>query len=572
MEKSSNKSGIDSRLTSYADPGFSRYLRRAFLSSAGYDDIDFGKPIIGITNTVSDFNTCHRELPQFIDSVRRGVLEAGGLPMVFPTISLGEILLSPTSMLFRNLMAMETEEMVRAQPMDAVVMVGGCDKTTPAQMMAAASLEIPSIISVAGPMMAGQWRGERLGACTDCRRYWSQFRANELDFDEIKEVESNLCPTAGTCMVMGTASTMACLAETMGLMIPGGATPPAASGARLRIGVETGRLAVKQASIGMPAAEILTRKVFENALTVLAALSGSTNAIVHLQAIASRVRTQLDLEDFDRISRDIPLLVDCKPAGSGYMEDFHRAGGVPTLLKVLESKLNLDVVGVTGESLGEILSNVERPGKWQKIIKSAEDPVGPRGSLVVLRGSLAPDGAVFKRSSASPHLHKHRGRAFVFEGPEDVARRIDDPSLAICPDDILVMRGIGPVGMGMPEAGSIPIPNYLAKKGIKDMVRISDGRMSGTAYGAVALHVAPEAAVGGPLAFVKDGDEIFIDAESGILDLNISEKELVRRKKNWLPPAAPVRGWRRLYASSVQQANLGADLDFLISKDESFNK
>mgnify|MGYP001188094844 FL=1 len=567
MKIGSNDYGIDSRLTAYADAGFSRYLRRAFLSSAGYDDFDLDRPIIGITNTVSDFNTCHRELPQFIESIRRGVFEAGGLPMVFPTISLGEILLSPTSMLFRNLMAMETEEMVRAQPMDAVVMVGGCDKTTPAQMMAAASLEIPSVIAVAGPMMAGEWRGERLGACTDCRRYWSQFRAKKLDPEEITDVQNNLCPTAGTCMVMGTASTMSCLAETMGLMIPGGATPPAASGARLRIGVETGRLAVRQASSGKPASELLNRKVFENALIVLAALSGSTNAVVHLLAIAARVRTQLTLKDFDRFSREVPLLVDCKPAGSGYMEDFHRAGGVPALLKVLEPKLNLDVIGITGESLEESLADVKLPGQWQTTIKSIEDPLGPRGSLVVLRGSLAPEGAVFKRSSASPHLHKHKGCAVVFEGPEDVARRIDDPSLGICPDDVLVMRGIGPVGMGMPEAGSIPIPNYLAKEGIQDMVRVSDGRMSGTAYGAVALHVAPEAAVGGLLALVEDGDEIFIDAESGVLDLNVSEDELVRRKKKWFPPSLPARGWRRLYARSVQQANLGADLDFLVAGD-----
>ncbi len=567
MEIDPNKGGIHSRLTNYADTGFSRYLRQAFLSSAGYDARDLDRPIIGITNTASDFNTCHRELPQLIESIRRGVLEAGGLPMVFPTISLGEILLSPTSMLFRNLMAMETEEMVRAQPMDAVVMVGGCDKTTPAQMMAAASLEIPSVIAVAGPMMAGEWRGERLGACTDCRRYWNQFRADELDSKEISDVQNNLCPTAGTCMVMGTASTMACLAETMGLMIPAGATPPAASGARLRVGVETGRLAVKQALNGKSASEILNKKAFENALIVLAAISGSTNAVVHLLAIAGRAGINLTLADFDRISREIPLLVDCKPAGSGYIEDFHRAGGVPALLKVLEAKLNLDVIGVTGKSLGEFLSDVELPGEWQTTIKDIKDPLGPQGSLVLLRGSLAPDGAVFKRSSASPHLHKHKGCAVVFEGPEDVARRIDDPSLRICPDDVLVMRGIGPVGMGMPEAGSIPIPSYLAKKGIRDMLRISDGRMSGTAYGAVALHVSPEAAVGGPLALVKDRDEIFIDAEAGVLDLNVPTDELVRRKREWMSPPLPARGWRRLYASSVQQANLGVDLNFLTSNE-----
>ena len=555
--------GIDRSLTNYADEGFSRYLRRAFLASSGYDGQDLERPVIGITNTASDYNTCHREVPQLIESIRRGVLEAGGLPMVFPTISLGEILLSPTSMLYRNLMAMETEEMVRAQPMDAVVMVGGCDKTTPAQMMAAASLEVPSIVAVAGSMLTGDWRGERLGACTDCRRYWGQHRAGELDEREIVEVRERLCPTAGTCMVMGTASTMACLAEVLGLMMPGSASPPATTGARLRVGVETGRQAVALAGQGRTAREILTRPAFENALRVLAALSGSTNAVVHLLALAGRAGVALTLDDFDRIARQVPLLVDCKPAGSGYMEDFHRAGGVPALLKAMESQLDLTTVGVTGQRLADLLDATDAPGAWQTTIRSLDEPLGPAASLVVLKGSLAPDGAVLKRAAASPHLHKHRGRAFVFEGPEDVAARIDDPALGIEPDDVLVLRGVGPVAMGMPEAGSMPLPKYLAERGVKDMVRISDGRMSGTAYGAVVLHVAPESAVGGPLALMRDGDEIELDAEAGRLDLLVSESELERRRAEWKKPAVPARGWRRLYAERVQQADRGVDLDFL---------
>lgn len=559
--------GIDRSLTNYADEGFSRYLRRAFLASAGYDGQDLERPVIGITNTASDYNTCHREVPQLIESIRRGVLEAGGLPMVFPTISLGEILLSPTSMLYRNLMAMETEEMVRAQPMDAVVMVGGCDKTTPAQMMAAASLEVPSIVAVAGSMLTGDWRGERLGACTDCRRYWGQHRAGELDEREIVEVRERLCPTAGTCMVMGTASTMACLAEVLGLMMPGSASPPATTGARLRVGVETGRQAVALAGQGRAARDILTRPAFENALRVLAALSGSTNAVVHLLALAGRAGVALTLDDFDRIARQVPLLVDCKPAGSGYMEDFHRAGGVPALLKAMESQLDLTTVGVTGQRLADLLDATDAPGAWQTTIRSLDEPLGPAASLVVLKGSLAPDGAVLKRAAASPHLHKHRGRAFVFEGPEDVAARIDDPALGIEPDDVLVLRGVGPVAMGMPEAGSMPLPKYLAERGVKDMVRISDGRMSGTAYGAVVLHVAPESAVGGPLALVRDGDEIELDAEAGRLDLLVSESELERRRAEWKKPAVPARGWRRLYAERVQQANRGVDLDFLTGAD-----
>ena len=559
--------GIDRSLTNYADEGFSRYLRRAFLASSGYDGQDLERPVIGITNTASDYNTCHREVPQLIESIRRGVLEAGGLPMVFPTISLGEILLSPTSMLYRNLMAMETEEMVRAQPMDAVVMVGGCDKTTPAQMMAAASLEVPSIVAVAGSMLTGDWRGERLGACTDCRRYWGQHRAGELDEREIVEVRERLCPTAGTCMVMGTASTMACLAEVLGLMMPGSASPPATTGARLRVGVETGRQAVALAGQGRAARDILTRPAFENALRVLAALSGSTNAVVHLLALAGRAGVALTLDDFDRIARQVPLLVDCKPAGSGYMEDFHRAGGVPALLKAMESQLDLTTVGVTGQRLADLLDATDAPGAWQTTIRSLDDPLGPAASLVVLKGSLAPDGAVLKRAAASPHLHKHRGRAFVFEGPEDVAARIDDPALGIEPDDVLVLRGVGPVAMGMPEAGSMPLPKYLAERGVKDMVRISDGRMSGTAYGAVVLHVAPESAVGGPLALVRDGDEIELDAEAGRLDLLVSESELERRRAEWKKPAVPARGWRRLYAERVQQADRGVDLDFLTGAD-----
>ena len=531
--------GIDRSLTNYADEGFSRYLRRAFLASAGYDGQDLERPIIGITNTASDYNTCHREVPQLIDSIRRGVLEAGGLPMVFPTISLGEILLSPTSMLYRNLMAMETEEMVRAQPMDAVVMVGGCDKTTPAQMMAAASLEVPSIVAVAGSMLTGDWRGERLGACTDCRRYWGQHRAGDLDEREIVEVRERLCPTAGTCMVMGTASTMACLAEVLGLMMPGSASPPATTGARLRVGVETGRQAVALAGEGRAARDILTRPAFENALRVLAALSGSTNAVVHLLALAGRAGVALTLDDFDRIARQVPLLVDCKPAGSGYMEDFHRAGGVPVLLKAMESQLDLTTVGVTGQRLADLLDATDAPGAWQTTIRSLDDPLGPAASLVVLKGSLAPDGAVLKRAAASPHLHKHRGRVFVFEGPEDVAARIDDPALGIEPDDVLVLRGVGPVAMGMPEAGSMPLPKYLAERGVKDMVRISDGRMSGTAYGAVVLHVAPESAVGGPLALVRDGDEIELDAEAGRLDLLVSDRSWSAAPSG--KPAVPAR-------------------------------
>ena len=557
--------GVDRNLTNYADEGFSRYLRRAFLASSGYDGADLERPVVGIVDTTSDYNTCHQELPRLIEAVKRGVLEAGGLPMVFPTISLGEILLSPTAMLFRNLMAMETEEMIRAQPMDAVVLLGGCDKTLPAQLMASASVEVPAIHLVAGSMMAGDWRGERLGACTDCRRYWAQHRAGDLDEEEIVGVRQSLCPTAGTCMVMGTASTMACMAETLGMMLPGAASPPAVTGARLRMGVETGRRAVALAGEGKTARDILTRPAFENALKVLAALSGSTNAVVHLLAVAGRAGVELSLDDFDAIAREVPLLVDCKPAGAGYMEDFDKAGGVPVLLKALEDVLDLEVVGISGQSLGALLENVEPPAEWQMTIRPLDNPLGPASSLVVLKGSLAPDGAVLKKAAASPHLLKHRGLAVVFDGPDDAAARVDDPALGITPEHVMVLRHAGPVAMGMPEAGSMPLPKYLAAQGVKDMVRVSDGRMSGTAYGTVVLHVAPEAAVGGALALVRDGDEIELDVEEGRLDLLVGEEELQRRREELVLGERPERGWRRLYAERVMQANLGADLDFMRS-------
>jgi len=555
--------GINGNLTSYGDREFSKYIRRAFLSSAGYDSEDLERPVVGIVNTSSDYNTCHREMPQMVEAVKRGVLEAGGLPLAFPTISLHEILVSPTTMLYRNLQALETEEMIRAQPMDAVVLLGGCDKTVPAQVMAAVSADVPAICVVAGPMMTGRWRGERLGACTDCRRYWSLYRAGKLSEEEIHEVETALCFTGGTCMVMGTASTMACFVEALGLMLPGGATAPHASGERLKNAVASGRRAVALAREGLRPSKILSRQAFMNALTVLMALAGSTNAVIHLLAIARRAGLELTLADFDRIARRVPVLVDCKPTGTGYMEDFHSAGGVPVLLKALEPLLDTSVVGVTGQPLEELLRRVPPPGAWQNTIRTLDRPLRGPGAIAVLKGSLAPDGAVIKASAATPSLLRHRGPAIVFDSPEEVAARIDDPSLGITPEHVIILRNAGPVGAGMPEAGSMPIPRYLAEKGVRDMVRVSDARMSGTAYGTVVLHCAPEAAVGGPLALVQNGDLVELDVEERRLDLLVPEDELRRRRAHFVPPPLPARGWRRLYAEHVLQANLGADLDFL---------
>lgn len=559
----STHAGIYRNPTSYADPEFSKYLRRAFLSAAGYDREDIARPVIGIASTVSDYNPCHAQMPDAIEAVKRGVLEAGGLPFAFPTLSLNEIFFSPTTMLFRNLLAMETEELITAQPMDAVVLMGGCDKTVPAQVMAATSADIPAIQVVAGAMRTGAWRGEPLGACTDCRRYWARYRAGELTDPQLEGVTQSLCNTPGTCMVMGTASTMACIVETLGLMLPGGAAPLSGTGDRLRVGVRSGRMAVALARANRRPSHLLARASFLNALTVLTALGGSTNAIVHLLAIARRTGTRLTLEDLHDASQRVPLLVDCKPAGAGYMEDFHRAGGLPPLLKTLEPLLHTDVPTIAGRSLGEYLNAVQPPQPWQTTIRTLDDPLGTTGALAVIRGNLAPEGGVLKVAAATPDLLVHRGPAIVFDSPEDAAARIDDPALKITPDHVMVLRNAGPVGGGFPEVGSLPIPKYLAQKGVKDMVRVSDARMSGTSYGTVVLHCSPEAATGGPLALVRDGDLIELNAAERRLDLLVDATERARRRATFVPPPIPKRGWRHLHAKHVLPAHLGADLDFL---------
>jgi dihydroxy-acid dehydratase len=563
MDDKKQKRGIDRNLTSYGDVEFSRYMRRAFLASAGYDREDLDRPIIGIVDTSSDYNTCHRQMPEMVQAVKRGVLEAGGLPLAFPTISLNEILTSPTTMLFRNLMAMETEEMIRCQPMDAVVLLGGCDKTVPAQIMAAISADIPAVSVVAGPMMTGYYRGERLGACTDCRRLWGEYRAGRLNEAEINEVEQALCLTGGTCMVMGTATTMACLVETLGLMLPNGAVAPMASGARLINCVASGRAAVELANQDMRPSGLLSRTSFMNAATVLMAVSGSTNAVIHLLALARRAGVKLTLEDLHQIGQKVPVLTDLKPAGNNYAQDLFHAGGVPALLKVLEPLLNLDVPTVAGITWADILAQTPEPGDWQNIIHRLETPFKSTGAIQVVYGSLAPNGAVIKAAAASPELFRHKGPAVVFESPEDAAERLDDPSLGITPDHVMVLRNGGPIGAGMPEAGSLPIPKYLAENGVKDMVRVSDARMSGTAYGTVILHVSPEAAAGGPLAMVRNGDPIEFDLKGRRLDLKVGEEEIYRRKAGIKKPKPPARGWRRLHHLHVLQAHEGADLDFL---------
>lgn len=556
--------GFDRNLTSYGDPEFSRFLRRAFLSSAGHDRDDLSRPVVGIVDTSSDFTTCHRQMPELVEAVRRGILEAGGIPMRVPSMSLGEILISPTSMLYRNLLAMETEEQLTAYPMDAAVLVGGCDKTVPAQLMAACSANVPSIQVVAGPMLTSTWRGERLGACTDCRRQWAAYRAGQLEELDIAELEQVLCPTAGTCMVMGTASTMACITEALGLVLPGGASAPAPSADRLRNGVMSGRRAVSLARDQVRPRDLLTQGSFHNALVVLTAIGGSTNAVIHLLAIAGRARVTLSLNDFDQVARQVPLLVDCKPSGIGYMENFHQAGGMPTLLKTLEPLLDLSCATVAQRTLGELLAQVSPAEPWQTTIRTLDDPLGPTGSLAVVSGSLAPDGAVIKVSAASPELMRHTGPALVLDSEEDIVAKLDGLGLEVTRDHVLVLRNAGPVGAGMPEAGSLPIPRHLAEAGVRDMVRVSDARMSGTAFGTVVLHCSPEAARGGPLALVQDGDLVRLDVPERRLDLLVDEVELEQRRAHFKPPPLPERGWKRLHADHVMSAHLGADLDFLV--------
>src|ERR1700720_4262512 len=522
--------GIARGLTNYGDRDFALYLRRSFAKSMGYSSAMLARPVVGIANTYSGFNNCHRNLPELVEAVKRGVIAAGGLPLEFPTVSLGEVYLNPPSLMFRNLMAMDTEELIRAQPMDAVVLVGGCDKTVPAQLMGAASANVPAIQLVTGPMMTGPHRGERLGACTDCRRFWARFRAGEISRQEIDEVEGRLATTAGTCAVMGTASTMASIAEALGMMLPGTAAIPAVHADRLRAAEASGAAAVKLAQAKLTPDRIITRKSVENALRVLLAIGGSTNAILHLTAIAGRVGVDIPLTQLNALSDATPVLVDLKPTGPHYMEDLFAAGGIGAVLRELQPMLHLDCMTVAGETLAERLAAPDGPVD-RSVIKPLDDPLQPKGGLVALFGSLAPKGAIFKRSAADPKLFEKEGRAVVFTSLEDLSARIDDPALDVTPDDFLVLQNAGPLSAsGMPEAGYLPIPSKLARAGVRDMVRISDARMSGTAYGSIVLHVTPDSAGGGPLAKVRNGDRIRLSVKERRIDLLVPPDELARRK------------------------------------------
>ncbi len=554
--------GLDRGLTNYGDRDFARYLRRSFARSMGLSTALLDKPVVGIAMTPSGFNNCHRYMPELVESVSRGVLAAGALPRPFPTVSLGEVFLHPTSMMYRNLMAMDTEEMITAQPMDSVVLIGGCDKTVPAQLMGAASAGLPAIQIVTGPMSTGRHKGERLGACTDCRRFWGKYRAGAIDTKEIELVEGRLSVTAGTCAVMGTASTMACIAETLGMSLPGTAAIPAVHSDRLVAAEATGRAAVGLITSKITPRDVITAKSVENAVRVLMSVGGSTNALVHLTAVAGRLGIKMSIARFNEISDETPVLVDLKPVGEGYMEDFHAAGGIGALLRELRPLLHLDTVDVEGRTLA---ARLDEPVGWidRAVIRPFDDPVSSVGGLVTLTGTLAPDGAIFKRAAATPELFESEGRAVVFSGLEDLSNRIDDPDLDVTAGDILVLQNAGPQAAGMPEAGYLPIPRKLSLAGVKDMVRISDARMSGTAFGSIVLHVAPETAVGGPLAAVRNGDRIRLSIADKRIDLLVDEAEVNRRLADFAPPPVPLRGYKALYRRTVTQAPDGCDFDFL---------
>jgi len=552
----------------YAPKTLEGFLHRAAVKNMGFSEEAFqGRPVIGIANSWSEANHCNVHLRELAWHVKRGVIAAGGFPMEFPTISLGEFFLAPTSMLCRNLMAMDVEEMIRGLPIDGVVLLCGCDKTTPAMLMGAASADLPAIMLTGGPQLKGNWRGEELGSCTDCRRYWAELRAGRITQEEYDSMEAAIYRSPGHCMTMGTASTMAAILEAIGMSLPGSAALPGADARRGVLAEETGRQVVELVARGARPSHIMTERAFGNAVRILLAMGGSTNGVIHLAAIAGRVGVDLPLSKFDELSRTTPMIVNLKPSGRYLMEDLFYAGGMPAVLKRLAPLLHMDEMTVNGRTLAENTAAAESFN--DDVIHTLEKPIHDEGGLAVLKGSLAPDGAVIKQTAASPNLMHHRGRAVVFEDAADVRVRIDGPALDVTPDDVIVMKNGGPVGgPAMPESGFLPLPKKLLEAGIRDMVRISDARMSGTAFGTIVLHVSPEAAIGGPLALVQNGDEIELDVANRRLDLLVDESELARRKSAWKAPAPHFdRGYGKLYINHVTQAQDGCDFDFLRGSD-----
>ena len=540
------------------------FLHRSWIKNQGYpDDLFDGRPVIGICNTWSELTPCNGHFRELAEFVKRGVYEAGGFPLEFPVMSLGETQLRPTAMLFRNLASMDVEESIRGNPLDGVVLLMGCDKTTPSLLMGAASCDLPTIGISGGPMLSGQFRGKQIGSGTGVWQMSEDVRGGRMSQEEFTAAESCMHRSKGHCMTMGTASTMASMVEALGVALPGNAAIPAVDSRRYRQAQLTGRRIVEMVEEEMALSKILTRAAFENAIRVNAAIGGSTNAVIHLLAIAGRIGVPLKLEDWDKIGSELPCLLNLQPSGKYLMEDFYYAGGLPAVMKEIAHVLDGKALTVNGKTIGE---NIADAPNWNRdVIKPLDDPFRDRAGIAVLRGNLAPDGAVIKPSAASPHLLRHKGRAVVFESIEDLHARIDDENLDIDEHCIMVLKGCGPKGYpGMAEVGNMPLPPKLLRRGITDILRISDARMSGTAYGAVVLHVSPEAAAGGPLALVRNGDLIEVDVPARRLHLDVSEAELATRRASWKPAPAPTRGWYKLYVDHVQQAHLGADLDVLV--------
>ncbi len=535
---------------------------RSRTKQMGYAAEDYrGKPVVGIINTWSDINPCHTHFRERAEDVKRGVWQAGGFPVEMPAMSLSEPFQKPSTMLYRNFLAMETEELLRSYPVDGAVLMGGCDKTTPALLMGAISMDLPAIFVPAGPMLRGNWRGNTLGSGSDVWKYWDEKRAGTIGERDWEEIEDGIARSPGHCMTMGTASTMTAVAEVLGMTLPGSSSIPAADSGHPRMASMSGRRIVEMVWDDLKPSDILDDRSYEDAVTAVMALGGSTNAVIHLIALARRSGVPLDLASFDEISRRVPVLANIRPSGEYLMEDFYYAGGLRGLLSRLEVMLHLDRATVGGNAIGETLSSVYK----DEVIRALDDPLQQEGGLAVLRGNLVPDGCVIKHSAADPRLLRHKGPAVVFDGYDDLARRIDDPNLKVDAGSVLVLRGAGPIGApGMPEWGLLPIPKKLLERGVRDMVRISDARMSGTAYGTCVLHVAPESHVGGPLALVEDGDEIELDVQNRRLELRVDERELSRRRAAWRQPQPPYgRGYGAIFARHATQANEGCDFDFL---------
>tara|TARA_Y100000588_G_scaffold391451_1_gene500049 strand:- start:1690 stop:3396 length:1707 start_codon:yes stop_codon:yes gene_type:complete len=543
------------------------WLRKAAFKAQGFTEESYeNRPIIGICNTWSQLTHCNAHLRTLAEAVKRGVWQAGGFPLEFPVMSLGEYNMRPTTMIYRNLMSMDVEESITANPLDGVVLLGGCDKTTPALLMGAASSNIPAILVTGGPQLKGNWKGEELGSCTDCRRYHQELRAGTITEDDWSELQNSIVRSPGHCMVMGTASTMAAMGEAMGIALPGNTDIPAADSRRLQLAETAGRKIVGIVDTGLTPSKILTKESFDNGIRTLHAIGGSTNAIIHLIAIASRLGIEIPLERFDFLARTTPFILNLKPSGQFLMEDFFYAGGLSTVLKEILPLLNENIPTVTGKTLQENLSKITISNR--ELVKTMKNPLASEGGLAILKGSLAPDGAVIRSTSASPELLTHRGKALVFENHDDMENRIDDPNLDVTPNDVLILRDSGPVGApGMPEWGFMPIPKKLLQKGVRDMVRLSDARMSGTAFGTVVVHITPESAIGGPLAAVRNGDIIELDVPNRKLDILVDDLTIQGRlKENISPEPHYDRGYKWMFSQHVLQANQGCDFDFLRAK------